>query len=79
MAATRLQGLSIALVHGGEVVCARFRPGRHRPRARGYAEPRFFTISEGQRLAVQFRRKGDAGVAELILERYKLRRTGPLT
>ena len=40
------------------------------------AEPTFFTISEGQRLPVQFRVSG-AGI-ELIYERYKFRRTGPL-
>jgi CubicO group peptidase (beta-lactamase class C family) len=40
-------------------------------------EPRFFTICDGARLPAVFRRKEDGGV-ELIFERYKLRRTGPL-
>jgi CubicO group peptidase (beta-lactamase class C family) len=41
------------------------------------AEPRFFTICDGAKLPAVFRRKADGGV-ELIFERYKLRRTGPL-
>jgi CubicO group peptidase (beta-lactamase class C family) len=41
-------------------------------------EPRFFTICDGARLPAVFRRRKDGGV-ELIFERYKLRRTGPLT
>jgi CubicO group peptidase (beta-lactamase class C family) len=41
-------------------------------------EPRFFTYSEGARLDAQFRLKENAPT-ELIFERYKFRRTGPLT
>jgi hypothetical protein len=40
-------------------------------------EPHFFTICDGAKLPAVFRRRTDGGV-ELILERYKLRRTGPL-
>ena len=40
-------------------------------------EPRFFTICDGAKLSAVFRRKPD-GVVELIFERYKLRRTGPV-
>jgi CubicO group peptidase (beta-lactamase class C family) len=40
-------------------------------------EPGFFTYSEGTRLPATFRRKPDGGV-ELIWERYKLKRIGPL-
>jgi CubicO group peptidase (beta-lactamase class C family) len=39
-------------------------------------EPRFFTYADGARLDVQFRRTGRH--VELIYERYKFRRTGPL-
>lgn len=39
-------------------------------------EPRFFTLAGGKRLPVVFRRS-QAGV-ELVYERYKLRRSGPL-
>jgi CubicO group peptidase (beta-lactamase class C family) len=38
--------------------------------------PAFFTIAEGQRLPIEFRR--DGGKVEMIYERYKFRRTGPL-
>jgi CubicO group peptidase (beta-lactamase class C family) len=41
-------------------------------------EPKFFTYSEGARLPVQFRRRGDGNI-ELVWERYKFKRTGPLT
>jgi CubicO group peptidase (beta-lactamase class C family) len=40
-------------------------------------EPRFFTICDGAKLSAVFRRKTGGGV-ELVFERYKLRRTGPL-
>jgi len=40
-------------------------------------EPRFFTICDGAKLPAVFRRRTDGGM-ELIFERYKLRRTGPL-
>ena len=40
-------------------------------------DPRFFTICDGAKLPALFRRKRDGSV-ELIFERYKLRRTGPL-
>ncbi len=39
-------------------------------------EPRFYTLSVGRRTPVEFYRKGDA--VEVIYERYKLRRVGPL-
>ena len=38
--------------------------------------PTFFTIAEGQRMPIEFRRAGDR--VEMIYERYKFRRTGPL-
>jgi hypothetical protein len=40
-------------------------------------ELRFLTICDGAKVPAVFRRKADRGV-ELIFERYKLRRTGPL-
>ena len=47
------------------------------PEFLGGEEPRFFTICDGARLPAVFRRKPDGNI-ELIFERYKLRRTGPL-
>jgi serine protease Pab87-like protein len=38
--------------------------------------PRFFTMSEGSRFEVEFRRTGDE--IEFLFERYKFRRGGPL-
>lgn len=39
-------------------------------------ETRFFTLSEGRRLPVSFRQRGH--LIELLYERYKFRRDGPL-
>jgi len=39
-------------------------------------EPRFFTICDGAKIPAVFRRKADG--VELVFERYKFRRTGPL-
>jgi CubicO group peptidase (beta-lactamase class C family) len=40
-------------------------------------EPRFYTIADGARLPARFR-KTENGGAELVLERYKFKRRGPL-
>ncbi|HEX7022661.1 MAG TPA: serine hydrolase [Trueperaceae bacterium] len=46
------------------------------PERLAWPEPAFFTLSAGRRLGVMFRREDDG--VELLYERYKLRRMGPL-
>lgn len=74
--------MRVTIRRKGDLLDVEFKDKHHEehvaliPEVVGGDAPRFYNLAAGRRMPVEFTRKGD--VVELLYERYKLRRVGPV-